>query len=134
DVGSRNILKNVKLAVRGRDVIVNHDRVNELARLQLVGLASDDVVTRELVLGALQLAFRDRFSFQAIQLRNKRVGNLLRGVGRLNDRDGIEEIWMLDQVRLPEGRGGHLRLVHKLLVNARALAVREHLRGNVQRI
>ena len=51
-------MEDVELAVGGRDVVVNDDRVRQLQRLLLVRLAAEDVVARELVLRPLQLVRR----------------------------------------------------------------------------
>ena len=77
---------------------------------------------------------RDRFGFQPIELRDERVGGLLRRVARLHDGDGVEQIRILDEVGLSERRDRDLLLVDQLLVDARALSVRQHLGGDVQRI
>ena len=58
-VGRRDVLEDVELAVRRLDVVVDDGGVRELQRLLLVRLPAEDVVARELVLGALQFVFGD---------------------------------------------------------------------------
>jgi hypothetical protein len=108
--------------------------VRQHTGLRLVRFALENVVARELVLGALQLAIGDRRVLQLLHLRDQRVGDVLGLVPRLDDRHRIKEVGILDQVRLAERRDRHLRFVDQLLVDARALAVGEHLGGDVQRI
>src|SRR6185312_1434285 len=59
DVGGRQALEDVELAVRRLDVVMDDDGVRQDARLVLIRLAIEDVIARELVLRALQLAIRD---------------------------------------------------------------------------
>ena len=82
----------------------------------------------------LQLVLGDRLRLQPIELRDQRVGRLLRRLARLHDGDGVEQVRILDEVGLAERRDRDLLLVDQLLVDARALAVRQHLGRDVQRI
>ena len=49
-------------------------------------------------------------------------------------RHGVEQVRILDQVGVAERGDRHLRLVDQLLVDARGLAVGQHLGGDMQRI
>src|SRR5438093_5693855 len=59
NVGGRQFLEDVELAVGGLDVVMNHDRVGESLSLLLVRLAAENVVARELVLRSLKLPLRN---------------------------------------------------------------------------
>ena len=76
----------------------------------------------------------DRLGLQPIELGDQRLDGLLRRLPRLHDRDGVEQVRILDQVRAAERVDRELLLVDQLLVDARALAVGQHLRGDVQRV
>ena len=106
----------------------------EHARLVLDGQARQQVVARPLVLGALQLARGDRLLAQAIELGGERLD---RGVGRLprlDDGRGEEQVGVLDDVAAAERRQRQPLLVDQRPVDARAVAVRQHLVDDVQRI
>jgi len=112
------LLKDLELAVGGLDVVMNHDRVGQLAGFLLIRLAPEDVVARELILRALQLVLADRLGLQLVELRDQPVDRLLRPMAWLDERDGIKQIRILDDIRLA-GRGERDALVvDELLVNA----------------
>ena len=113
---------------------MDDDRVRQLSGLLLVRFAAHDVIARELVLAPLQLVIGNRFRFQAIELRDERRRHFLGRVSRLDNRNGIEQIRILDQVGVAECSYSHLLFVHELVVDPRRLAVRQHLRRDVQRI
>ncbi len=62
-------LKDVELAVGSLDVVMDDDGVREDACFFLIGFTPEDVVARELVLGALQLPVGDRLGSSAGQTR-----------------------------------------------------------------
>ena len=76
----------------------------------------------------------NRFRFQAIELRDECRRHFLGRVSRLDNRNGIEQTRILDQVGVAECSYSHLLFVHELVVDPRRLAVRQHLRRDVQRI
>ena len=92
------------------------------------------VVARELVLGALQLAVARRLGLGAVELGDQGRGDRLRRPPRLHQGHRVEQVRILDDDALAEGRDRHLLLVDQAAVNPGALSVRQDLRQDVERV
>src|SRR5688572_3724703 len=68
DVGGGDGGEDVELAVGAGDIVVNHGGVRQVHAFVLVRFTGQDVVTGELVLGALQFEGADRFALQLVEL------------------------------------------------------------------
>ena len=123
DVGERDVLKDVELPVCRGDVGVQHFRVRQDSGLLLHGFAAEDVVARELVLGALQLPLGDPLRLHLVELGDQRLLHRGRGLAGIDDRDRIEQVRVLDQVGLAECGERLPRFVDELLIDPRAVAV-----------
>ena len=134
DVGRGDALEDLELAVGRRDVVVDHGGVRELAGLEPVGFAAQDVVARELVLRALQLVLAHRLGRHALQFRDQGRFHLGRRAAGLHDGRRVEQVRVLDDVAAAKGRQRQARVVHQLAIDPGALSVRQDLRGHVQRI
>src|SRR4029450_193961 len=92
NIGSRESLKNIELAIGGLDVAVDDERVRQGLRFLLVRFAPQNVVARKLVLGSLEFAGSDGLSLELLELRNERVDRFLWLMAWLDEGDGIKEV------------------------------------------
>ncbi len=114
---------------------VNHRGMPEMQRLLADRVAAHDVVARELPLRTLELLARSRpsvltrsISACSALLHDSRLLPLL------HDRHRVEEVRVLDELGLAERSKRDLLLIDERAMQARAVAVRQNLRQDVQRV
>ena len=133
-VGHLHVREDLHFAIGRRDVAVNDDRVRELARLAANRFAIDDVVAEELILRALQLALGNRLGAQLVELGDQRLLDLFVRVAGRHQRHREEQIRLFDDVAAAERRQRDALFVDERLIDARAVAVGQNLRRQMQRI
>ena len=126
--------EDVELTIRSRDVVVDHRGVSQVCGFLLVRGPADDVIARELILGALQLMLAHRFRLEPLQFLDQRGLGLSRRSAGLNKGDRKKEVRMLDDVALPERGHRHLLLVDEPSMDPRALTVGQNFRRDMQGI
>ena len=125
--------RNIDFPVRRGHVVVDDDACAS-GRLALGRFALGDVVAEELVLRALQLTLGNGFMPQLVELRDERLLRLFGCVPWLDDRDRKKQVRLFNDVAAAvRGRRDAL-LVDERFENPRALAIREDLRRDMQRV
>ena len=105
-----------------------------LRRLLLDRQPAQDVVARELVLGALQLTLGDALGLELVELGDQRLLHVIRRLARIDECDGIEDAGGLQEAAAAERGQGEAGLVDQLAIDPRGLAVGQRLRHHEHRI
>ena len=124
----------IQLRIREARIFSDYRRGRQRHRLLFIRIAAENVSGDFLILSFFQLFRFRRLRFQSVQHADQRFFAFFRRVPLVHDRVGPEKIWVLGERAKSRGLHRNLFLVNQRLIQAAALASRQNIRSQVQRI